>query len=534
MASMAPRSPTMAFDPTPALEQNKENYSPFGYPNDSNPQNDDYNKSVRFSDFPTITSPVKRSQSIANPQNIPLLEPISSASQVPRQQASSIRFKNAVPEIDMDAYIEHTRSVIEGQREGFEKEKKAFDRERKMWSAERSMLKARIADLEFKLNKAQNSSSSSSSKRRYSNDSTSAPNVDAFRSKYSSFSGPSMTSIATNSRQPSQENEKMTTPIWEGPENTAPVTRVFSNEDQKAATHLPSISEDEAVRGDADTVSPKTEPAGPIPIEAIDSNLEGIMIKSTALAPSFVARINSGTQSPAHSPSPRPRASEGGLALEMNNLLSPLDDKLKRHAGHTPMNFGTNGASTGGTSTGLVTPKHDKPLAPASTARPPLRPSEDSESYFSFSGEGGESAKVDEKDSVEQKRRADVRRGTLSNPGPILLPDEAEDFDEDPALQGPLMLDPSAKLKSSDSFLDLVDAKLQAEIKQHPEVSKEAGQTAAIISPTSGSVSDSKEDNYEREQKQLEADDGMPKLKMKRSMNFGSAWGGTFPGRHMS
>jgi hypothetical protein len=125
---MAPRSPTMAFEPTPALEQNKENYSPFGYPNDIKPRDEDYNRSVRFSDFPTITSPVRRAQSIANPQNIPLLEPVSSASNVPRQHASSIRFKNAIPEIDMDAYIENTRSVIEGQREGFEKEKKTFDR----------------------------------------------------------------------------------------------------------------------------------------------------------------------------------------------------------------------------------------------------------------------------------------------------------------------------------------------------------------------------------------------------------------------
>lgn len=524
----------MAFEPTPALEQNKENYSPFGYPNDSKANDEDYNKNLRFSDFPTITSPVKRAQSIANPQNIPLLEPISSASNVPRQQASSIRFKNAVPEIDMDAYIENTRSVIEGQREGFEREKKTFDRERKMWNAERSMLKARIAELEYKLDKSQ----ASSGRRRYSNDSTAAPSVDSFRSKYSSFSGPSITSSGTSSRQSSQEKDKNTTPIWEGLENTAPVTRVFSNEDQKAATHLPSISEDEAMLNEGDTVSPKTDiPAAPIPIEAIDSNLEGIMIKPTALAPSFVARINSGPQSPAHELSPRARASEG-LAMEMNNLLSPLDEKLTRHAGHTPMALDTNGASTGGNSTEHPTPKAENPPAPVSTARPASRPSENSDSYFGFSEESKETVKVDKFDAVEDKGRADVRRGTLLNPAQTMREEIHDELDEDPALQGPLMLDPAAKLQSSNSFLDLVDAKLQEEIKQHPEVSTEASQTAAVVSPpiSNGisSRSPERKDNYEKKQKELEADDGMPKLKMKRSMNFGSAWGGTFPGRHIS
>lgn len=524
----------MAFEPTPALDHDKENFSPFGYPNDIKPVDDDYNKSVRFSNLPTITPPAKRAQSIANPQNIPLLEPISSASHVPRQQASSIRFKNAVPEIDMDAYIEHTRSVIEGQREGFENEKKAFERERKMWNAERSMLKARIADLELKLNKSQ----AGSGKRRYSNDSTVAPSVDSFRSVYngSTYNFPpdaSKTSSTASSRQPSQEKDKITTPIWEGPENTAPVTRVFSNEDQKTVNHLPSISEDDTIGAQGDAVSPRTEPAVPIPIETIDSNLEGIMIKSTALAPSFVARINSGTQSPAHSPSPRPRAADGHLGLEMNNLLSPLDEKLKRNAGHTPMNFSTNGESTSGISTEQPTPRQEKPPAPASTARPPLRPSENSDSYFSFSAESGNSVKVDELDAVEEKRRADVRRGTLSQ-SKQLQSEESQELDEDPELQGPLMLDPSAKLKSSDSFLSLVNAKLHEEIKHHPEVSKDAEQTAAIISPRSGSGSPSKNNKFEKEQKEIEAEDGMPRLKMKRSMNFGSAWGGTFPGRHMS
>lgn len=520
----------MAFEPTPALEQNKENYSPFGYPNDTNSHEEDYNRSVRFSDPPTITSPIRRAQSIANPQNIPLLEPVSSASNVPRQpHVSSIRFKNAVPEIDMDAYIENTRSVIEGQREGFEKEKRAFDRERKMWNAERSMLKARIAELEIKLNKSQDTTG----KRRYSNDSTTAPSVTSFRSTFSSFSGASVTSSISGSRQPSQEKDKITTPVWEGLENSAPVTRVFSNEDQKIVTHLPSILEDDAMT-ESNTISPSAEiSAAPIPIEAIDSNLEGIMIKPTALAPSFVARINSGTQSPAHSPSPRPRATDG-LALEMNSLLLPLDDKLKRHAGHTPMNFGTNGASTGGNSTEPPTPKAEKPPAPASTARPPIRPRENSDSYFSFS-DNSKDADTVKADESAQKRRADVRRGTLSQTNPILH-EEPDELDEDPALAGPLMLDPAAKLKSSNSFLDLVDAKLQEEINQHLEVSVEPAQTAAGVSPPKSSARSPEHEgnSYERKQKEIEVDDGMPKLKMKRSMNFGSAWGGTFPGRHLS
>jgi hypothetical protein len=98
---------------------------------------------------------------------------------------------------------------------------------------------------------------------------------------------------------------------------------------------------------------------------------------------------------------------------------------------------------------------------------------------------------------------------------------------EDPALKGPLMLDPGAKSESANVFLERVDAMLSEE--------------AAVRSRYESALSEGSEDNkpaavakaadVAEEAPAREADDDGPRLKIKNSMNFGSAWGGDMPGR---
>ena len=92
--------------------------------------------------------------------------------------------------------------------------------------------------------------------------------------------------------------------------------------------------------------------------------------------------------------------------------------------------------------------------------------------------------------------------------------------EEDPALKGPLMLDPNAKSQAAHAFLESVDAKLSQEAVQR-------SRNDSIFSD------DSQDSTSRRKQKTSvqEADDDMPRLKIKNSVNFGSAWGGDMPGR---
>jgi hypothetical protein len=275
------------------------------------------------------------------------------------------------------------------------------------------------------------------------------------------------------------------------------VTRVFSHEEDKG--HLPSISEDEAFPTLSKEISPTSQEKienVPVPVEQIDRTLDGITLKSAALTSSFDTGITSPQfASPARSPTAQPNnPTDGFLHVDVHSLLSPLDEKLKRHAGHTPMAFDGN-LSSGTASVNALTPKQEKPFAPASTTRPSVRPSENSDSYFSFTADAHEDG---ERDAEVQEPEQDA----------------VHDAEEDPALQGPLMLDSSAKSEAANVFLEKVDAKLSEE----------------VVHRSRHDSSDSQE-KHSAEAPARGGDDDMPVLKIKNSMNFGSAWGGDMPGR---
>ena len=505
LPSMAPpRSPTHAFDPTPALEHNLQNYTPL---NDlSNGQ-----KEVHFSDH-SFVMPQGARHSIAT-TDVPLLSGVSSSSQIPRQ---SFRISGPSPNIDINAYIENCRNLNQQLRQ-------AHDTERKAWDIERSSLQARIADLEFRLSKARDP------KRRASNDS-SGGSAQSFRSDFNTLLDSSNSSVS--SRKFSESSAPSAPPCWQGPESTPPVARVFSNEHSDEMQHLPSISEDEPFPSLSKEISPTSkEESRPVPAEQIDKNLDGITLKSTGLTSSFVAKITSPQfNSPARSPSPRAKETpkHNNLQVSMSSLMSPLDEKLKRNAGHTPMAFSGDMSISADVSTGIPTPTQEHPPDPAPTAkRPSIQPTENSDSYFSFTSDS-------QPDGPTREKAEEVTE-----------PDTVWETQDDSPLKAPLMLDPSANSQAANSFLDQVDQKLMeaassshsrfradsvlsSELQEGPGKDQQHGIGADAQTIGNGNNNAS---NEQARPTSSGIDDGGPRLKMKKSMNFGSAWGGGFPGR---
>ena len=502
---MAPRSPTHAFDPTPALEHDRENFSSFNTRFDDVFSSHAASRGVHFSDPPTS---IGARHSIAT-TDVPLLPSVPSASKIPKQ---AFRVIDPPRGIDFNAYVEHSRNLNEQLRH-------AHEAERKTWDIERAALKARIAELEFKLNKARDP------KRRSSNESSTSSATSFKADFHNALYSSAPTNGALASRKVSDSAFLTGPPVWRGPESTPPATRVFSNDDD--VNHLPSISEDEPFPSLSKEVSPTNKGrAFSIPVEQIDKTLDGIALRSTGpgVTSSFVPKISSPHGgSPGRTASPRPPrntlSTGDSLNVDMKRLLDPLDEKLRRYAGHTPMAF--DGAlstdANSNTSTNVASPSQNEPPEPAPTARPPLRPSERGESYFSTN-------------NVPQSETA--RQEAIVEEGESEAQPQHE-ADDDPALTGPLMLDSSAKSQAANNFLDQVDAKL-IEAAAH---SRERSDTITMDEndvpgppPATGAVTNGTKTADEQPgeadgRKAKDYDDGGPVLKLKKSTNFGSAWG---------
>ncbi len=492
---MGPRSDSLSFEATPAIYEDKENNSHLNEATNiiSASHTFDKGRPTKEVRFPPLDPLAQRAQSIAT--SIPMIEPVSSASQIPRQQ----HYTNNGTAVDVNAIYEHQRAALQVQRERFERDRqdlqKELQHERKMWDAERARLLSENAKLSFELNQlkghrdSNDSSTTRGQMRRDSNDSnhSSGQSFRSHQGQSASFSS------FNNSRMPSQEHTRQP---WEGPEPKVPVTRVFSDPEnifsdghhKQPNGHLQSISEDTPFPTLSKEISPTTMPhdrtmSVPIPGVSIDSNLDGITLKSTGLEKSFLPRIMTPqAETPQRTPSPNGKQiGGGGLRVDIGGLMSPLDEKLKLNAGHTPMAFGNNG-STGppsGQSTEIPTPIQEKPPAPVQTAkRPPPRPSENTDSYFSFTAEN---------DSTSPKA------------------DKQEQMDEDPVLKVPLCLSSQNDHGQSDGFLNKLNAKLE-DVKRHKSPS-----------PT--------RDEEDNKGHKSESFDEGPRLKMKPSLNFGAPWG---------
>ncbi|KAJ5619261.1 hypothetical protein N7510_003245 [Penicillium lagena] len=369
------------------------------------------------------------------------------------------------------SYLDQSRALLESQRANFEAERALFAQERQLWEKERSVLKSRIAELESLL-KGQGVSVTTST--------VTSPQPVFGTPQYNGTTGTLDGGLALTSAQ-----------VWEGSSPGGRPTRVFLEAEIPDPSHLPPILEgssnnppslDAALSSQFRASDPSGLTGIPVPIEKLDSRLDGITLKSTALPPGIVARVITppspspleNTSSPATALSPgsaRPSAEHrNSLKLKLSELSHPSEN-LVRDAGHTPMAVIEGDPSQRTTQEASPTEKPEEeglfegeeaPLAPTVTKS--TQPIETSDSYF-------------------------------------------PDLPDDPALKGPLGL--TNDEKEDNSFLTELDQKL-------------LDQARRILSTSSGSGGDPNETDPEDLASQGEAD---PEIKFKNSTNFGTAFG---------
>lgn len=400
-------------------------------------------KEVRFS--PTAT-PLRRTKSVAG----------STPSKGSNHQPPP------VPKVPEDnglalntSYIDQWRALLENQRVNFETERQLFAQERRLWEKERSLLRTKIAELES-LWTCQKSPKGVSA----------PPARPVFGTPQ--YLGP---------RDPTYHAAQ----VWEGSSPGGRPTRVFRDEDVPDNAHLSPITErsrsnppslDAALspQSQAVDVSGRTVSVS-VPIEKLDSSLDGITLKSTALPPGVMARVitppspSSLETFPAPSEPAKPDMEHrNSLKLKLSEL-GPPNENLVRDAGHTPMAIIEADGSqrtTGDVSPIELPPCQDEeaPLAPVATTM--HQPRENADSYF-------------------------------------------PDPPDDPALKGPLGL--TNDEVHDNSFLNELDQKLLDQAKQILSTSTaptEPGETESEL-PSQG----------EQE----------PEIKFRKSTNFGTAFG---------
>lgn len=366
-----------------------------------------------------------------------------------------------------------------------EHQRRTFDEERALWNIERMELHEKITQLEKSLRGYQ---AISSGQLSYSikNNKIPSPDKSSFRSLLGKDGSYPTSQTATG-------NE-----IWRGSKPDIQPTRTFSDPmihytKPGDRSRLPSIAEDTTCGrkdpSDMHTDLPKPSVSG----AEMDRNLDGINFKSRVLSPASAKRIMT-PQSPSPRTSSPSHLSPKTIELPPSVLNAPFDPYTK-DAGHTPLpprtNFNADGASS---DTNGATPTQPE------TERPPLEPhasfaktpSERSDSYFPV---------------VENEYR-DGKDSTVGQEGEY---EDREDNsrDEDPELKGPLGLNSSGS--ESNSFLHELNSKLE-----------EVASTKTSVPPSVGSNT---ETSPAKDDEDFEQPEPEPQLRIKRSMNFGSAFG---------
>ncbi|KAJ5109300.1 hypothetical protein N7456_005975 [Penicillium angulare] len=354
------------------------------------------------------------------------------------------------------SYIDQSRELLEKQRRHFETERVLFAEERQLWENERSLLRKRIEELE--------------SLMKYD-----TPTNGPLSSHPASFVfGVPQYQKNTDAAVPSAQ-------VWEGTSPGGRPTRVFRDEEILENGLLSPVSEgsDNKPPSLDAALSPQAQPADapgatvsvPVPIEKLDSRLDGIILKSTGLPPGVVAQVITPPSpletSPPAAPSEEPARSEiehrNSLKLKLSEL-GPPNENLVRNAGHTPMAIIEVDGSFRSTQDATPFPEpqshEEAPLAPMQTTA--RQPKENSESYF-------------------------------------------PDLPEDPALKGPLGL--TNDEEHDNSFLSELDQKL---LDQARRILSNPGESA---------------DPNESEPELPSQGDQEPEIKFKKSTNFGTAFG---------
>ena len=357
-----------------------------------------------------------------------------------------------------------------------EHQRRTFDEERELWNIERMELHEKITQLEKSLRGYQAISSRQISSP-IKNSNIASQDKSSFRNLLGKDGSNPTSEIATG-------NE-----IWRGSKPDVQPTRTFSDPmihytKPGDRSRLPSIAEDTTCGrkdpSDVQTDLRKSSVSG----AEIDRNLDGINFKSRVLSPASAKKIMT-PQSPSPWTSSPSHLSPKTIELPSSVLNAPLDP-YTIDAGHTPLprriNLNADGASSDCNEATPTQPEIERPpLEPhASFVK---APSERSDSYFP----------VVENESQEEdfRNREDKSR------------------DEDPELKGPLGLNSSGG--EGNQFLHELDSKLEKIARTKTSVPPSVGLDAET-SPA--------KDDEDFEQPEPE-----PQLRIKRSMNFGSAFG---------
>ncbi|EEQ87034.1 uncharacterized protein BDCG_02154 [Blastomyces dermatitidis ER-3] len=352
----------------------------------------------------------------------------------------SSRVSRDQPSVKFFDFVEQSQLALQSLRLSFERERAAFAEERKLWEKERSIMRHRIAELE-------------QGQRR-------TARVERTR----------MASHPHRSERAHDVHH-----VWEGSSPTMQPTRVFWDENEEQSPQglrhpsghnhgvglPPSLDE---------ALSPRARPVDRqstvgVPIELVDSSLDGITLKSTALGPDILAKASSASPSEVISPSPDQTMDSKLVETKKpvpiaRSELGPPQENLVRDAGHTPMTVIDPGVATSNISTEVGTLTTESPLAPRQTLEP-------GETY-------------------------------------------SPEVDEDPALQGPLGL--KNDKKQDIEFLEALDQKLLNEARR-------------LAGPGPTSHSDELENNLSDDEQPLSEPEPETGIKFKHSTNFGSAFG---------
>ena len=443
-------------------------------------------------------------------------------------------------------YIKQFQTLLEHQRQ-------VFDEERALWRTERDDLLERIAQLEIALDKNQ-----SVSGHPFLSPTTSS----TFDQKVGSWSAV----ITNGSRHTSSSSTGEE--VWMGSHPSMTATRTFSDSTiqsvQKQSEKLPSIVEDGKLSGtkkisfsnqDSIVEPPTTSPPLHRPSiggSLLSRSLDGINFKSSGLPPAIVQQVMSSSPSVRSPDDPSDDVSPNASSSPPGSLRLPKDaDPYTKDAGHTPIArlssrltaLGGSGLSSGSMATPSAIEQERPPLAPLGSQ---LRvPSERLDSYFPTADRG-----PDPRSDNEPSQTND---------------EEGQDQDGDQTLSGPLALTNSTE--DDGHFLSQLDSRLSAAAAEaqslpssttlSPPSDTEIGNDGPIVPtnthttdlqlPTSDENKDIEKVEPEKDTpstppnqaghsggrpeegdgcgKPFETPDSEPRLRIKRSMNFGSAFG---------
>jgi hypothetical protein len=325
-------------------------------------------KEVRFS--PTAT-PIRRTQSVPHTHAVHHAQMLGGKGDSATLSAS---------------YLQQVQALLDRQRTMIETERTLFAQERELWIHERHILLARITELEALL-QDQGDTSRSRGNSMHTAISTGASVPKRSISFQLPFGAP----------HSSDRNAATAAQVWEGSSPGSRPTRVFADEEPSDQQHL-SIPEQGSHTSGALSVSPPSLDAAlspksravdstanasvPVPIEKLDSKLDGITLKSSALPPEIVARVMTPPSPVSRETSPSSASQKAlerrsSLKLKLSDL-GPPETNLVRDAGHTPMVCIDRDEEAA-----QLSPKGDPLdaeglLAPAA----PRQPAENSDSYF--------------------------------------------------------------------------------------------------------------------------------------------------------